>query len=255
MNMGDKVEQRSGLEKPHRFYKWPINKQRAFLALVIGLAVVLLVGLMVLVAIFNNPAFFLLWPLFTLLPPFLDTPLGQKSGSLTYYAPLFIVAQSPQKFVIHGGTLFDYLFVFGWRGNGRSHRAIVLYNFVDGLVNLIEELEQQPRQAIIIEGTSYFFNERNAQRLGFATSKPDVAQRIILTLNYLPLLVSYSLVQGKLSFPRLSRVLKAETNSDELIRHKQKLVKMRARLMGNGRIPLQFIATEPPGSDDPHRTA
>ena len=244
-----------GIEKPHRFYRWPVRKQWAFFALVISLAIILFVGMILLTVVLKSPFSFLLWPLFTLLPPFLDTPQGKKSGSLTYYAPLFIVAKSSKKYVIHGGTLFDYLFVFGWRGNGRSHRTIVLYNFVAGLINLIEELEQNPAKQVKIEGTSYFFNERNARRLGFTTGKPDAGQTIILAFNYLPLLVSYSLAQGKLSFPRLTHILKAETSSTELIQHKARLVKMRERLQGNGRIPPQFITMMPHDAADPQQTA
>src|SRR5690606_19696192 len=57
----------------------------------------------------------------SIIAPFFDTPSLRKSGNLIYHSPLFI-SEKPKNGVvkIHGGTLFDYVFVIDRNMNGKQ---------------------------------------------------------------------------------------------------------------------------------------
>ena len=218
------------IDKPHRFYHWPTYAQWAFI-IITAIIVLLIFGIIIYLSILHLTLLpFLLFPLTTILISFVDTPFNKLTKKLYYYAPLFIVEKKTGKYILHGGTFFDYLFVLGCRSRGIANRKIVLMDLLNGLLNLIDEIEQEKSEKLTISGTSYFFNERTARRFGFDIQSPEVSQVILMMLNYLPITLSYSMIDGKLAFPKLNKIKKASISGPKLVNEKDKILRLIERL-------------------------
>jgi len=207
----------------HGFYIRPKNEQ-CRIQFLIGFSALIAVGLALVISV--KTGFYLLVILFfsitlSIIAPFFDTPALKKSGNLIYYSPLFL-SEKPKKGVIkiHGGTLFDYVFVIDRRMSGKQRTNLIVQQYLEGLLNLIEENENGKPENVRIRGTSYIINARTAQRIGFRIVPTDYIQKVILTYNYFNLLISYSIAKGKLSFPKLRETKTFETNLNELVRRK-----------------------------------
>jgi len=157
----------------------------------------------------------------SIIAPFFDTPSLKNSGKLVYHSPLFL-SERPNNGVIkiHGGTLFDYVFVIDQKMNGRQRTNFIIQQYLEGLLNFIEENENNRADNIIVRGTSYIIKDRTAQRIGFKIIKTDFIQKLILIHNYFNILITYSIAKGKLSFPKLNETKTFETNLNELIKRK-----------------------------------
>ena len=143
----------------------------------------------------------------SVLSPFIDTPQGKKQGKLIYYSPLFITEKEKNgKIIIHGGTLFDYYYLIDRNWEGRQRIRYILRQYILGLVKLSESFKKGEAEEITLEGTSYIFNERTAEKLGFQRKRTNLLQQFILTYNYLQILLANSIAKGKLSFPAIGRV-------------------------------------------------
>lgn len=157
----------------------------------------------------------------SIIAPFFDTPSMKKSGGLKYYSSLFL-AERPKNgtIKIHGGTLFDYVFVIDPKMNGKQRTNFIIQQYLEGLLNLIEENEINKSENVKIVGTSYIINDRTAQRVGFKVVKTDYVQKLILIYNYFNVLMTYSIAKGKLSFPKLKETKTFEAKLNELIKRK-----------------------------------
>jgi hypothetical protein len=166
----------------------------------------------------------------SIIAPFFDTPSLKKSGDLIYYSTLFL-AEKPKNGVIkiHGGTLFDYVFVIDLKMNGKQRTNFIIQKYLEGLLNLIEENENS-YEDFNIRGTTYIINERTAQRIGFKVIKTDYIQKFILIYNYFNVLITYSIGKGKLSFPKLKETKTFETNLNELNERKDFIRNLNERL-------------------------
>lgn len=155
----------------------------------------------------------------SIIAPFFDVPSLKKEGKLNYHSLLFY-AEKPKGGVIeiHGGTLFDYVFVFDEKLKGRQRMNFIIQQYLEGLLNLMEENDD--KQTTMIRGTSYILNTRTAERLGFRIVKTDLLQRLILTYNYFNILITNSIAKGKLSFPKLKETKTIETELINLIERK-----------------------------------
>ena len=222
-------------EYPHRFYAWPLKKQKWFIAGVYITLATLFLSIIALVVIKE-----VFWPL--ILFPFIlvslasfgDAPSGKISGSLIYYSPLFISTKPRKnKTIIHAGTPFDYFFVFRKKDRGIKAKKIVLIYFLDGLIKFIDNLSENSNESLTIEGTSYFFSEKTARKLGFEVAKAGFDQVFILTFNFLPLMFSYSFTQGKWSFPKLGNMKQVSISSGDLILQRAKIMRLREVLAPN----------------------
>ncbi len=164
------------------------------------------------------PAFqFLLSPLFTLI------------GMYKYLSPMLLAyAPNPKKYDLHNGTSFDYLFLYQKGTRGYLWQSILLKYYLDGLLAIVQELEEEKiPESIVIRGSSYFFSERTAQKLGFELRSTGFAEKLNIIANYLDLLWMYSLSKGRLRFPRLNNVKTAQTTGANLKEKKEELLNLK----------------------------
>lgn len=163
--------------------------------------------------------------------PFLDLPMGRRNGKFIYYSPLFITEQERDgKIIIHGGTLFDYLYTISPDLNGRERTKFVIYGYLLGLINLISKYENQDEEDLQIRGTSYIINEQTAIRFGLQPVQTDFLQYLILLVNYIPITISNSFIKRKLHFPKISEIKTYEGNISDVAKHKEKLILLKNQL-------------------------
>lgn len=172
-----------------------------------------------------------LWLTLTVIAPFFDTPSLIRNRKLVYYSPLFLAENEKKGVVtIHGGTLFDYVFVIDRQLNGKQRTRLILKSYLDGLLNLIEAHEDSNETPIRIKGTSYIINKRTADKIGLKRTKTSFSQVLILVLNYVHLTISYSYSKSRISFPSLANINTYEGEIGELLKRKDYLLKLRDRL-------------------------
>ena len=175
--------------------------------------------------------------LITLLAPFVDVPAMVKAGKLSYHS-VFLLAEAPKNGLLnlHGGTLFDYVYVLDFKESGKARTAFILQAYLKGLLHLIATYEQQ-EAPLKLRWTSYIVNQRTAARLGFTPQPKDGLQQLILAFNYGNLLVSNSLAKGKLSFPKLSATQTYEASLEDLMARKADIKHLLKRMQGSPRLP------------------
>lgn len=189
------------------YFEWSSQKQRSFqlqlgiyslfvIAFIAGLMFLLKASLLYLLP-------FVVAAILSVIAPFFDIPALVKEGKLKYYS-LFLLGEKENKGVIklHGGSLFDYYFVFQKELGAEQRTKLVLLEFLKGLKQIIK----QEKDEVVIEGSSYILNERSARKAGLTKVPMNQIQALILVYNYLNLTVSMSLVKKRFSLPKLSSV-------------------------------------------------
>lgn len=162
--------------------------------------------------------------------PFIDVPNGVKTGSLVYYSPLLIGEKiRNNRLVLHSGSLFDYYFVLEKNHSARERKKSVFAAYIDGLLELISQYENQQPTQITINATSYILNVRTAHKIGLKRVKSDVFQRIILYYNFINLTCALSLLNNKLTWPKMQRIFSYEGELDTLIDRKADLIALQQR--------------------------
>ena len=184
-----------------------------------------------------QPFFYVLFILYIPLAQFAFTPLLRLTGVYTYYSPMLIGYMANDKEIdLHSGGSFDYLFVMRKYKSGIELRNRLLMYHLEGLLHLIQLIEHKALpETLTISGTSYFFNKRTLQKLGFEMIKPTLFFKLNLFLNLIDLTWMYSLSKGKFSIPKIWQAKKASISGAQLIEHKQfiegLLEKMNKKLM------------------------
>jgi hypothetical protein len=180
----------------------------------------------------ENPLIYVAFILYVPISQFLYTPLFKLTGGYTYYSPMLLgYMVNEQQIDLHSGTSFDYLFVFRNQRAGVSLRNKLLMYHCEGLLNIISQIENKRiPESVQIVGTSYFFNERTLQKLGFQIEKATLFYRANLFINFIDLFWMYSVSHGKVSFPALWDAKKAAIKGDKLVAQKKYLEMLYSRL-------------------------
>jgi hypothetical protein len=213
------------------FYRLP--KFWQWLTAIIMAALALAAIALWFVAIDVNPLFYFL--LFVLVPimQFLSTPILTITGVYRYQSPMLLVFNANDKiYDLHNGTTFDYLFLLRKPPRyGKGLQVRILIHFLDGLLVIVDKIEREVlSKEVVIRGSSYFFSERTAHRLGFTVSPTSAYEKINILINYLDLLWMYSLAKGKLSFPNLGAIKTASISGSTLVEKKEALIRLKETL-------------------------
>ena len=217
----------------HNYYSKSKREQNLIQLKIVVLAVG--INLLVLsISIFSGfyyVFFLLLASTLSIIAPFFDVPALKQKGHLIYYASLFVAEKEKDGvFKIHGGSLFDYVFVLDRTLNGTQRTHFILQQYLEGLLLLINDCETKQNTTVKIEGTSYIINERTARKMGFKVSKTDGLQKIILLFNFVPLCISNSFAKRKLSIPNLIKSKTFKGDLQELIKRKQEIQNLNNKL-------------------------
>ncbi|PVH23863.1 hypothetical protein [Sphingobacterium corticibacter] len=142
-------------------------------------------------------------------------------GNLKYHSALFL-SEKPKNGIlrIHGGTLFDYVFVINGKLNGKQRTDFIIHQYLQGFLKFIEEHERGYDDKLLIRGTSYIMNKKTATKLGFKIVETDFIHKLLLLYNVVNIFLSYSIAKGKLSFPNLRQTITFEATLGELIKQK-----------------------------------
>jgi hypothetical protein len=86
--------------------------------------------------------------------------------------------------------------------SGKQRTNLILLKYLEGILNLIDSCEIDNNTAVRIKGTRYILNERTAHKIGLNIIKANIIQKMVLTFNYVNILISNSIAKRKLSFPK-----------------------------------------------------
>lgn len=205
------------------FYKQP--KILVWVQSILFLLVGVWLAILIIGKGYSQPLIYLLFVLYVPISQFLFTPIYKLTGGYTYYSPMLLGYMANDKQIdLHSGTSFDHLFVMRKYKSGTQLRNRLMMYHLEGLLNLIQLIEDKRIPAAVnIIGTSYFFNDRTLNNLGFQIEKASLFYRINLFLNFIDLFWMYSLSKGKFSIPSLWDAKKAITKGENLIAQKAKL--------------------------------
>ena len=163
---------------------------------------------------------------------FLLTPLLTLLEYYQYKSPMLLVlVDSKKNYAIHSGTSFDYLVKMSNIKSGPTFQSKILEYHLEGILKMIEEVENKTiPDSTIIKGSSYFFSESTARKLGFKVVKTKNSEKLGIYLDYLEILWMYSVSKGKLSFPKLNNFKNVETTGKELMEKKSFIQNLHLRL-------------------------
>ena len=181
---------------------------------------------------YDHPIAYLLFFFYIPIGQFSFAPFFTLVGVYRYYSPMLLgYMPSNTQIDLHSGTSFDYLFVFRNCKPGIEWRNRLLIYHLEGLLQLISLIEnKQISESVTIVGTSYFFNDRTLQKLGFQIEKASTFYRANLFINFIDLFWMYSLSRGKVSMPALWDAKKASIQGAELVGQKMILEVLYGRL-------------------------
>jgi hypothetical protein len=205
----------------NNFYKQPKILQwiEAILLLIFGF----LPALSIIEKGYSQPIFYILFIIYIPVVQFAFTPFFKLIGVYKYYSPMLLGYMANDRQIdLHSGGSFDYLFVMRKYKAGVEMRNRLLMYHVEGLIHLIKLIENKsvPKTVKII-GTSYFFNNRTLNKMGFEVVNPSFFYRVNLFINFVDLFWMYSLSQGKLSIPKIWNARKASISGAKLIDKKK----------------------------------
>jgi len=217
----------------HRFYNQPKSKQRQMqLSIALGAAViVLLTAYLSWITGWYLIGILTFSLVLSIIAPFFDTPALRKSGQLTYHSLLFLTEKPQNGLVkVHGGTLFDYVFVLERRMSSNQRTNLILQQYLQGLLHFLEDCDNKGLDHLTLRGTSYVLRKRTLEKIGFSTVRPDWVQYLILTYNYLNLAIALSMAKNKLAFPNLGNTRTFEADINQLRARKAYIETVNKRL-------------------------
>lgn len=210
----------------NRFYTYPKVVQW-------GITIVLLAICFAVLGIwFNllsiNFLYYFTFPIIVPLFQFCFAPFFTLIGMYQYKSPMLLVfSPTKEKYDLHNGTGFDYWFVMRKIKSGKPTQNKILEYYLEGLLNIVKEVEEGIiPESIAIGGTSYFFSESTAKRLGFEIVPPPSFLKLNQYMNYLDLIWMYSRAKGKLSLPNLKNIKAVSITGANLAANKGYLEKL-----------------------------
>lgn len=178
------------------------------------------------------PGSLLTWPLAVSIWQLSVTPFCRATGIYLYHSPMLKATfRGPRAWEIHGGTSWDWIVLFRFRDRGAAAARQVLRWYVEGLLDVAARVEKgEIPGSVEVTGTSWFFREETARRLGFEIRPAGLRLRFNLFLNAFDLWLTYSFTRGRIALPNLMAVKQAVIRGDELVRRRPQLVRLRAAL-------------------------
>ncbi|MDW5290343.1 hypothetical protein R6X41_16085 [Formosa sp. PL04] len=102
----------------------------------IGMIALALNVIVLVVSIFSGFNFLICFSIvvtLSIIAPFFDIPTLKRKGKLIYYSSLFIAEKEKKGLIIiHGGSLFDYIFVLDKSFNGKQSTNFILQKYLEG---------------------------------------------------------------------------------------------------------------------------
>jgi len=174
---------------------------------------------------YEYPIAYLLFFVYIPIGQFSFTPFFTLLGVYRYYSPMLLGYMSSNTQVdLHSGGSFDYLFVMRNYKSGVEMRNRLLLFQLEGLKKIIQLIEDKAvPESVNIVGTSYFFSDRTAKKIGFELIDPSLFYRINLFANFLDLVWMYSLSQGKWAIPKVWKAKKVQITGQKLLENKGQL--------------------------------
>jgi hypothetical protein len=205
------------------FYKQPklLQWMEASLLLVVGF----MPALVIFEFGYTQPLFYLLFIVYVPISQFTFTPIFRLTGVYKYYSPMLLgYMANDLQIDLHSGGSFDYLFVMRKYTAGIDLKTKLLMFHIEGLLKIIQLIENKSiPETVNIIGTSYFFNDRTTQKIGFEIVKPSLFYRLNLFINFIDLVWMYSLSKRKFSIHKLWNAKKASISGTKLIESKRLL--------------------------------
>ena len=206
------------------FYRQPAGIQwiEAILLAILGFYPALLISEVG----FDEPILYGFFLLYIPLGQFCVTPLLTLAGIYRYYSPMLLgYIPSTARIELHSGSSFDYLLTMLGTKPGNVLRNKLLGFYLEGLLALVNQVERgELPDSVQIEGNSYFFNTRTAQKMGFTLSSPSWFHRLNIVANFIDITWMYSLAKGRFAVPDLLNPKKVTITGRQLVAHKTALV-------------------------------
>jgi len=157
---------------------------------------------------------------------FFTAPFLTLIGIIKYKSPMLCLLRDQRGILnIHSGTTFDYLMVMKNVKWGHPFQKKILEFHLEGLLRIIDEIEKGViSKKEIFQASSYFFNEKTANHLGFKKSKKDYLALFLFIADYFDLVILFSIKKRKLAFPKLKNVITIKTTGEELVKFKKAIL-------------------------------
>ena len=214
----------------NNFYKQPklLLWIEAFILIIVGCYPIIFIS----EAGSSQPLYYLLILVYIPVFQFAITPISRLTGIYKYYSPMLLGYMANNNQIdIHSGSSFDYLFVMRKFKIGSQLKNQLLIYHVQGLMKIIDLIEKDKiPTTVTITGTSYFFNERTVEKLGFQKENPSIFYRVNLIANIVDLVWMYSIAKGHFSIPKILNAKKVKIVGSKLVDKKEIIIKLHTTL-------------------------
>ncbi len=178
------------------------------------------------------PASLFAFPVALSLFQFCVTPLLTNAGLYRYHSEMLkATLRNERTWEIHGGTSWDYVRLFRLSESGAVATRRLLRFYLEGLLDIARLVESGViSPGTTITGTSYFFSEKSARRLGFRLEPAGPRLRAVLVLYYLDLVLLSSFARGRIAFPNVLKARRAAIRAADLAARRPEIEALIARL-------------------------